>query len=535
MEIYIVRHGQTIWNAENLLQGCADIELNANGRILAGITGKSLENVDFDVIYSSPLIRAYETAALIRGYRNIPIIRDENLKEINFGAYEGKNFKKLMADDNSGFRYFFERPELYRASEDGESLENICKRAESFMQEVIEPQAEKLERVMIVAHGAMNKAIMCYVEENGIDKFWSGGVQKNCGVIILRYDENGYSIIEDSKVFYNEEDVSCSESVQAQNGLTETTFISTVMALSEAVDAKDRYTSGHSRRVAEYSKMIARRMGKDNKEIEHIYFSGLLHDIGKIRIPEEIINKPGKLTDEEYEVIKIHSVTGYHILKRISNDADIALAAKFHHERYDGKGYPNGLQGENIPELARIIGVADAYDAMASNRSYRDALPQEVVRNEIIKGKGAQFDPEIADIMLEIMNEDNEYKLKQNDNLEKTILIIDDEIINIRIVNFILKEEPMYSIISANSGMEALKILENTHVDLILLDIEMPEMNGFETLKKIQEKEKVPVVFMTADKQLETIQRAREMGVDDYITKPFLALALKEVVRSILK
>jgi putative nucleotidyltransferase with HDIG domain len=133
----------------------------------------------------------------------------------------------------------------------------------------------------------------------------------------------------------------------------------TVTALSEAVDAKDRYTSGHSKRVAEYSRVIAKRMGKSVAEQEMIYRAGLLHDVGKIRIPVDIINKPGKLTDEEYDLIKIHPITGYHILKDISEHYDIAIAAKYHHERYDGKGYPNGLLGENIPELARILAIAD--------------------------------------------------------------------------------------------------------------------------------------------------------------------------------
>ncbi|MEE1029051.1 MAG: HD domain-containing phosphohydrolase, partial [Agathobacter sp.] len=131
----------------------------------------------------------------------------------------------------------------------------------------------------------------------------------------------------------------------------------TVTALSEAVDAKDRYTSGHSKRVAEYSKNIAKRMGKSVTEQEMIYRAGLLHDVGKIRIPVDIINKPGKLTDEEYDLIKIHPVTGYHILKDISDHYDMAVAAKYHHERYDGKGYPNGLSGEDIPEMARILAV----------------------------------------------------------------------------------------------------------------------------------------------------------------------------------
>lgn len=115
MEIYIVRHGQTIWNASNLLQGSVDIELDEKGRELAGKTGEKLEHTAFDKIYSSPLIRAYETACLIRGHRNIPIIRDDKLRELNFGVNEGKNFKELLADTSDPFHYFFERPEIGRA------------------------------------------------------------------------------------------------------------------------------------------------------------------------------------------------------------------------------------------------------------------------------------------------------------------------------------------------------------------------------------------------------------------------------------
>lgn len=202
MEIYIVRHGQTIWNASNRLQGSADIELNEKGRALAGETGKNLEKITFDRIYSSPLIRAYETACLIRGHRNIPIIRDERLQELNFGVNEGKNFKELLADTSAPFHYFFEQPDLYRAPEHGETLEHICERGAEFMKEVIEPLRDEAERVMIVAHGAMNKAIMCYVKKLSIAQYWSGGLQRNCGVIILELDEHGYTVKEETKYFY---------------------------------------------------------------------------------------------------------------------------------------------------------------------------------------------------------------------------------------------------------------------------------------------------------------------------------------------
>lgn len=200
MEIYIVRHGETVWNEKNLLQGSADIELNGFGREAAGETGRRLEAVHFDAIYSSPLIRAYETACLIRGYRNIQIIRDERLKELNFGVNEGKNFKELLRDESSPFHYFFKNPKLYKAPEKGESLEHICGRAAEFLTEVIEPQADVFSRVMIVAHGAMNKALMCHVKQHGVEDFWSGGLQKNCNVMIVRYDGSNYEVVDEPEV-----------------------------------------------------------------------------------------------------------------------------------------------------------------------------------------------------------------------------------------------------------------------------------------------------------------------------------------------
>ncbi len=309
-------------------------------------------------------------------------------------------------------------------------------------------------------------------------------------------------------------------------------FVQTVTALSEAVDAKDRYTSGHSKRVAEYARKIAARMGKNKEEQEEIYRAGLLHDVGKIRIPAEIINKPGRLTDEEYNIIKIHPVTGYHILQGISEESVIAITAKYHHERYDGKGYPNGLAGENIPEVARILGVADAYDAMASNRSYRNALPQDVVRSEIEKGKGTQFDPYIADVMLQMMEEDTEYRMKEADTLKKRVLTVDDEMMNNKIIIHIMKDEPKYEIVSAESGKEALRLLEAQSFDLILLDVKMPEMDGLETLRRIREKYRVPVVLMTSDKTLEAATEFAELGCDDFITKPVFPLLIKEIVHT---
>ena len=183
--------------------------------------------------------------------------------------------------------------------------------------------------------------------------------------------------------------------------------------LAHTIDAKDNYTSGHSTRVAKYAREIAKRMGMDEKTQDSIYFMGLLHDIGKIGIRDEIINKPGRLTEEEFSSIRRHSTIGYDILREMSEISNIEKGARWHHERYDGTGYPDGLKGEEIPEYARIICVADAYDAMTSKRSYRDFMPQGKVRDEIEKGRGTQFDPRIADVILSIIDEDTEYRLRE--------------------------------------------------------------------------------------------------------------------------
>lgn len=175
-----------------------------------------------------------------------------------------------------------------------------------------------------------------------------------------------------------------------------------IETLVGTVDAKDKYTNGHSLRVAKYSREIAKRLGKSKSEQRDIYYAGLLHDIGKIGVPDEIINKTSRLTDDEYDVIKKHPGIGYDLLKNLSQLENIGVGAYGHHERYDGKGYPRGLKGEENPEIARIISVADAYDAMTSNRSYRKAMERDEVRAEIKKGKGTQFDPEFAEIMLEV-------------------------------------------------------------------------------------------------------------------------------------
>lgn len=190
-------------------------------------------------------------------------------------------------------------------------------------------------------------------------------------------------------------------------------FYQIAKALSGAIDAKDKYTHGHSVRVAKYSQRIAKMAGMSEDECEKIFLAGLLHDVGKIGIKDAIINKEGKLTDDEYNEIKKHSVLGKEILAEIDKLPYLSIGANYHHERYDGKGYPKGLKGNDIPAMARIIAVADAYDAMTSKRSYREIIPQAQVREQIVMGRGTQFDPEYAGYMMQLIDDDFAYVMKE--------------------------------------------------------------------------------------------------------------------------
>lgn len=176
--------------------------------------------------------------------------------------------------------------------------------------------------------------------------------------------------------------------------------------LSTTIEAKDEYTKGHSHRVAEYSVLIARELGWNEKELSNLKNAAHLHDIGKIAIPDTILNKPSKLSEEEFSIIKKHTIIGANILKNISLIDHVQEIVRNHHERYDGNGYPDGLKGKEIPLHARIVTVADSYDAMSSQRIYRNQLPPEKIIQELENNKGTQFDPEITDIFLKLLRED---------------------------------------------------------------------------------------------------------------------------------
>lgn len=181
-------------------------------------------------------------------------------------------------------------------------------------------------------------------------------------------------------------------------------ILDSALSLAEAVDAKDHYTGKHSKMVSKYSILIAEKLNFTEKEKNKLRIGALLHDCGKIGIPDNIINKPDKLSDDEYTIIKNHTILGTNIIKHITNDEKIIHCVRSHHERWDGKGYPDGLSGNSIDIFARIVCIADVYHSMTSDRAYREALTQERVIEEFIKGKGTQFDPNLVDIVVKMIN-----------------------------------------------------------------------------------------------------------------------------------
>lgn len=181
--------------------------------------------------------------------------------------------------------------------------------------------------------------------------------------------------------------------------------IQAIMTVANTVDAKDDYTKGHSLRVAAYAELLAQRLGWSEEDVQNTYYVAMLHDVGKIGVPDAVLNKPFKLTDLEFRLIKNHTIMGAEILKDFKMFPNVDVGAKYHHERYDGKGYPEGLKAESIPLIARIIALVDSYDAMTSNRVYRRRLSDDIVMQELQDGKGSQWDPDLVDIFIELIKE----------------------------------------------------------------------------------------------------------------------------------
>ena len=256
------------------------------------------------------------------------------------------------------------------------------------------------DRVLIIG---LISAIVCIVIESVSVYFVTtlSGIFIGIGMLILLF----VNIIRTVHNIQSMEQKRRQQELRKKQEQTEKMSLQMMQTLSTTIEAKDDYTRGHSYRVAEYAALIAAELGWSPKEIQDLKHAAHLHDIGKIGIPDQILNKPSRLTEEEYNLIRKHTVIGAEILKDVTLIPHVIEVARSHHERYDGTGYPDRLAGTEIPIHARIIAMADSYDAMNSRRIYRNALPPELIRNEIQKNKGIQFDPDITDVFLKLMDE----------------------------------------------------------------------------------------------------------------------------------
>ncbi len=248
------------------------------------------------------------------------------------------------------------------------------------------------------------------------------------------------------------------------------------MTVANTVDAKDDYTKGHSMRVAAYSELLAQRLGWSEEEIQNIYYVAMLHDVGKIGVPDAVLNKPFKLTDVEFRLIKGHTLVGAEILNDFKMFPNVNVGAKYHHERYDGRGYPEGLKGESIPLVARVIGLVDSYDAMTSNRVYRRRLNDDVVMKELEKGKGSQWDPELVDIFVDLIKEGALEKMWMPEEDLETPIFDSGKIMGITMGNENILESPvdyLTGLLSGQKGEEDISLsLRAEGGALMLIDLD---------------------------------------------------------------
>jgi response regulator RpfG family c-di-GMP phosphodiesterase len=292
-------------------------------------------------------------------------------------------------------------------------------------------------------------------------------------------------------------------------------YESTLEGWSRALDYRDHETEGHSQRVTEGTMRLAAAMGVDEEELPHIRRGALLHDIGKMGVPDAILLKPGPLTEEEWEIMRKHPVYAFELLypiRYLRPALDIPYA---HHERWDGKGYPRGLGKERIPLAARIFAVVDVFDALTSNRPYRRALPVNEARTYIQEQAGKQFDPAVVEAFLKLYQELGEQPRRA------TILVVDDDDVSLELMTELLSEE--YEVFVARAVEVALTLLEHTRIDLILTDQWMPHMSGLQLLESARElSPETRAILISAAADTTMLTQALRLGtVRDFIDKPW--------------
>ena len=322
--------------------------------------------------------------------------------------------------------------------------------------------------------------------------------------------------------------------------------------LANMVENRDKLTGKHAEQTARNMRIMLEAMNErktyaslmDGWNFDLIVSSSRLHDIGKIVVSDIILNKPGKLAADEYEDMKKHAMEGESIIGSIINESGedeflhhAKILAGSHHEKWDGSGYPRGLRGEEIPLHGRVMAIVDVYDALISKRPYKPAYTHEKAIEIIRESSGKHFDPAIVDVFLEVnslfidtdFDTAEEIREQLDNNTDKlSVLIVDDEPANIVALTNILS--PDYLVVAAKNGTDAIEMAKEQEPDVILLDVLMPDMDGYEVISRLKESEdtrSIPVIFITGLNDAEFEEKGLNLGAADYITKPFHASVIK--------
>jgi putative nucleotidyltransferase with HDIG domain len=320
-------------------------------------------------------------------------------------------------------------------------------------------------------------------------------------------------------------------------------YEATLEGWAQALDMRDRETEGHSRRVTDLTVRLARVMGVSEADCVHIRRGALLHDIGKMGIPDSILRKPAPLSPEEWEIMRRHPDAARELLAPIEYLAPAMDIPYCHHEKWDGSGYPRGLKGEDIPLAARLFAVVDIWDAVRSVRPYSEAWTDEKALEYLSSVAGTHLDPTITAAFIELLasiegEAGGDPGTEYNDGRPAggTILLVDDHRPSVELLSRWLTRDG-YEIMTADSGETALAAVERHHPDLVLLDINIPEPNGFavcQQLKRDPATAGIPIIFMSGLEPITAETTARDLGADDYVAKPVDAYELRIRINRVL-
>lgn len=311
-----------------------------------------------------------------------------------------------------------------------------------------------------------------------------------------------------------------------------------------ALDLRDRETEGHSRRVTDLTVRLARRMGIGEAECVHIRRGALLHDIGKMTIPDNILHKPSPLSSEEWDIMRQHPACARELLAPIEYLRPALDIPYCHHEKWDGTGYPRGLRGEDIPLSARMFAAVDIWDAVRSDRPYRPAWTEQRARDYLASLAGTHLDPNVAHVFAEVLDSlelsgpsGESAADAGHPRTKRKILVVDDYPPNVELLRRWLSGDG-YEVLTADSGGAALVAVAQHQPDLVLLDIEIPDPNGFvvcQRLKQDPATSSIPIIFLSGLDPSVNETSTRQVKADDYLSKPVDAFELRTRVRRVLE